>query len=71
MKSNGCSDRLNLDRDLPTTPDDVAALRRVRVPPPMTLAEYFRFLAGFPEVPNEELRSRRGPRGGVPFELPR
>lgn len=71
MKSNDLSDRLNLDRDLPTTPDDVAALRRARISQSMTLAEYFRFLAGIRDVSRGEAPARRRPRGGVPFELRR
>jgi hypothetical protein len=71
MKSNGFSDRLDLDRDLPTTPDDVAALRRVRVAPPMTLAEYFRFLRSFRGASREKHSAGRGPGNPVPFELSR
>lgn len=69
MKSNGFSDRLDLDRDLPTTSDDVAALRRARVAPPMTLAEYFRFLRSFRGAAREKHCARCGPGDPVPFEL--
>lgn len=69
MKSNGFSDRLDLNRDLPTTPDDVAALRRARVAPPMTLEEYFRFLTVFRSASREEPHVPRGPGEPVPFEI--
>jgi hypothetical protein len=59
---------LSLDRDLPTTSDDVAVLARVRATGPTGLASYLQFLAGFPPPPPAALRARRGP-GGAPFEL--
>ncbi len=60
---------LDLERDLPTTREDIAALRRLRRQPPMDLETYFRFLAGFPAATVAELAARRGPRGPEPFEL--
>lgn len=67
--SNRHSDRLNLERDLPTTPDDVAAQRRLRAPRPLTFEGYLRFLAGFASPSRDELRRKRGPRSDAPFEL--
>lgn len=68
MRSSGSPEFLSLDRDLPTTPDDVAALARARATGPTGLAPYLRFLADFPPPPLAVLRARRGP-GGAPFEL--
>jgi hypothetical protein len=59
---------LNLERDLPTTPEDVAAQRRLRAPRPLGFEEYLRFLASFESPSRDELRRKRGPRG-APFEL--
>jgi hypothetical protein len=56
-----------LDRDLPTTSDDGAALARVRSGMSVSLARYGPVLAGFPPSP-APLRARRGP-GGAPVEL--
>ncbi|HET7291006.1 MAG TPA: hypothetical protein VFM88_01150 [Vicinamibacteria bacterium] len=60
---------LDLDRDLPTTAEDVEALHRLRRLPPMTADEYLRFLASFAPPSAEALRARPGPRG-EPFTLP-
>ena len=70
MKSAERPDRLDLERDLPTTAQDVAALRRLARHAPMDLDSYFRFLAGFPAPTTEELAARKGPRGDDPFVLP-
>lgn len=82
MRSNGRPDdardttrpALDLERGLPTTPADVAALRRARAPsgPPSAAdtAEYLRFLASLPQPSAAELRSRPGPAQGPPFRLP-
>lgn len=58
---------LDLERDLPTTPEDVAALRRVR-DLPVSPAEYEELLRACGDASPEELARRRGPRG-KPFEL--
>ena len=68
MRSSGSPEFLSLDRDLPTTPDDVATLARPRATQRKDLAAYLRFLAGFPPPPPAVVRVRRGP-GGAPFEL--
>lgn len=60
---------LDLDRDLPTTAEDIAVLRRLRYTPrPIDFATYLRFLASLPEPTWEQLRAKRGPHG-EPFEL--
>jgi hypothetical protein len=60
---------LDLDRDLPTSPEDIAALRRLRSLPGLDFDQYLHFLSSFPPPSNEELRSRRGPHGDEPFVL--
>jgi hypothetical protein len=69
MKSSGSRELLDLERDLPTTAEDTAALRRLREMTRLTFDEYFRFLAEFEPPPAEALRSRRGPRGDRLFEV--
>lgn len=60
---------LDLERDLPTTPEDVAALRRSRARAGVRTPEQFAaLLAAVGHAPVAELRKRRGPRG-EPFEL--
>jgi hypothetical protein len=65
---------LDLERGLPTTPADVAALRRARAPagPPSaaSAAAYLRFAASLPPPSAAELRARPGPAPGPPFRLP-
>ncbi len=68
MRSSGSPEYLSLERDLPTTADDVAALARFRAIAPEAFSVYLRFLAGFPSPPLAVLRARRGP-CGAPFEL--
>ena len=58
---------LDLERDLPTTPEDVAVLRRLRNPP-VTPEEYAELLRAMGDASYEELARRPGPRG-EPFEL--
>ena len=61
---------LELDRDLPTTPEDVAALRRAReASERLSPSEYSDFLRALGKPSIEELRRRRGPHS-EPFELP-
>jgi hypothetical protein len=68
----GSSKRSELDlARVPTTPEDVAALRRVRATRHLTTEEYLRALARLPTPPIEALRTRKHARGGEPFRLVR
>jgi hypothetical protein len=69
MKSKGSSETLNLDSDLPTTEQDILALRRARKIPEVDLAGFIRFLAHFDPPQPDLLRKRKGPRGSTRFEL--
>ena len=60
---------LDLETDLPTSQEDVLALRKAREHPPLSFAEYLDFLANFTPPPNYVLRARKGPSGIKPFEL--
>jgi hypothetical protein len=68
MKSEREADLLDLERDLPTTDEDVRALRR-KPSGPACWEEYLRFLASLPPPRNEALRARRGPGTGLVFQL--
>ncbi len=57
---------LDLERTLRVSQEDVEALRRARLAPPMSPEEYLKF-SSFEPSP-EALRARRGPRG-EPFRL--
>ncbi len=63
------SDLSNLAADLPTTPADIAALRRARDASRMTPADIVAALEQFGTLSISELRSRPGPQG-EPFQLP-
>jgi hypothetical protein len=63
MTSSDSADHLRLDRDLPTTADDVSALRNARRSQAVELEQYLRFLSSFPTPAASVLRSRRGPPG--------
>jgi len=69
MKSASSCKLLDLERDLPTTSEDVLAMRRARESQPLNLAAYLEFLASFPPSPMSALRARKGPAGLKPFEL--
>lgn len=69
MRSNARSERLDLERDLPTTAEDVEALRRVKNVQPLDLEAYLQFLAQIPPPTLSQLRAKRGPRGDRPFVL--
>ena len=58
---------LDLERDLPTTADDVAALRQIRESRRISFADYLRFLSRL-ELPSGAAR-RRTHEGQEPFEL--
>ena len=67
MSSKKPSADLDLESGLPTTTEDVAALRAAAAHPPMSPAEYLRFLSQF-TFDQKALRERRGPQG-EPFTL--
>ena len=69
MKSNAPSEKLDLARDLHTTAEDTAALRRVRAVHPLDLETYLRFLGQLPPRTPDELRAKHGPRGDRPFAI--
>lgn len=69
MKSNARSERLDLARDLPTTAEDVEALRRAKTVRPIDFESYVRFLEQLPPLTADELRAKRGPRGDRPFVI--
>lgn len=75
MSSSGRSERgslaegdLDLERGLPTTPEDVATQRRLRGELRLSPEEYKQFLERLGPRPYEELLARKGPRG-EPFTL--
>jgi hypothetical protein len=66
MTSSDPSRVLDLEHDLPTSPEDVAALRRAKGSSRPTLAEYLRFLAHLPAGPSAPVARKPG---GPPFVL--
>jgi hypothetical protein len=68
MSSDKASDSFDLDRDLPTTPEDVEALRLLAVRGGST-EDYLRFLRALGDASPETLRKRRLPIGDPPLEL--
>ena len=68
MSSDSAPERLDLARDLPTTPADVEAHRRAPMPR-LTFDQYLAFLSALGAPPNEALRRRRLPVGVPPFRL--
>ena len=71
MKSSDPSSlELDLERDLPTTAEDVMALRRVKSLAPLDLEGYLRFLAQLPAPAIQHPRPNRSPGTDEPFELP-
>lgn len=69
MRSKKLSRRIDLDRDLPTSEEDIVALRQARKDSVCDLKTYLEFLARFPAPSLQELRTRKGPAGSKPFEL--
>lgn len=67
-RSDAPSSSLDLDRDLPTTREDVIALRRARSLAPLDLQGYLDFLALLPPRAEAPL-PRPAQRGDRPFEL--
>lgn len=58
MTSHGRGQPLDLERGLPVTLEDVAALRHARTLAVLTWDDYVAFLAGLPTPSVEELRAR-------------
>lgn len=58
---------LDLERDLPTTAEDVAALRQIRESRRLTFVEYLRFLSR--QKPPDGSARRKTHEGQEPFEL--
>ncbi len=58
---------LDLDKDLPTTPEDVAALKRIRERQRLGFADYLEFLSRL-QLPTHGVR-RKTHEGYEPFEL--
>ena len=69
MRSPDRCRMLDLEHDLPTTAEDVAALRRARLLLVLDLDGYLRFLAQIPPSPASNLRAKPGPKGDRPFDL--
>jgi hypothetical protein len=59
---------LDFERDLPTSPEDVAALKRIRESHRLEFREYLLWLSRLP-WPEEKARRRKTVRGVEPFEL--
>ena len=68
MSSSDSADALDLDRDLPTTPEDIAVLDRLRYGRRLTFEHYVECLAALAAPSAARLRSRPAP-GGAPFDL--
>ena len=68
MSSSSSGDALDLDRDLPTTAEDMAVLNRLRYGRRLTFDQYLECLAALDVPPPTRLRSRPAI-GGEPFEL--
>lgn len=69
MKSRDRSERLSLDRGLPTTSEDSEALRMAKATRSIDFDEYLRFLSRLQPLDPEELRSRRGPQAASRFTI--
>jgi hypothetical protein len=70
VRSSDSPEVLSLERDLPTTAADVAALRRARAAPRIALEDYLRFLQSLDRPSTAALRARRVA-GGPPLDLAR
>ena len=70
MTSSSKRSELDLAQGVPTTDEDVAALRQVRAARQLSTENYLRTLASLESPPLEVLRARKRARGGEPFRLP-
>jgi hypothetical protein len=70
MTGSSRSSDLDLGR-IPTTAENIEALRRVRETRHLTTEEYLRALRSLPPPPLEAQRTRKRARGGEPFRLVR
>ncbi len=68
MSSSASPEPLDLERDLPTTAEDVAALRALPAPR-LSFEAYLRFLAWLGPAAPATLRKRPVPAGAPPFTL--
>lgn len=71
MTSSSKHSELNLARGVPTSDEDVAALRQVRAGRQLSTENYLRALARLEPPPLEVLRARKRARGGEVFRLVR
>jgi hypothetical protein len=69
MKSAKSYELFDLEQDLPTSREDILALRRAREVHGLSFAGYLEFLANFAPLSLPALRARKGPAGIKPFEL--
>lgn len=69
MTSSGRSDWLDLERGLPTTEADTAALRAAAESGRLSAEEYIRFLGRLPAPTYHDLKRRPCPVGVPPFSL--
>lgn len=65
MSSSDSGDALGLDRDLPTTAEDIAVLNRLRYGRRLTFEQYLECLAAL----TAPVRARSRVMGGAPFDL--
>ena len=68
MSSSDSDNAFDLDRDLPTTAEDIAVLDRLRYAQRLTFDEYLEFLAALGPPSPVQLRFRSSPTG-PPFSL--
>ena len=68
MSSSDSGNVLDLDRDLPTTAEDIAVLHRLRYGRRLTFDQYLACLVALDAPSAARLRSRRV-MGGAPFDL--
>jgi hypothetical protein len=69
MTSFSRHSELNLAQGVPTTAEDVAALRNVRAARRLSTEQYLKALVSLQAPPLEVQRARKRARGGEPFRL--